>query len=96
MNTIQKFEFAKQLIDFEVENGKVMINATQMAKVFQKRVDVFLKSDHAQAFIQVLQSTPYGVNSTPLKEEEIVKKKRASWHFYAPIACPQICRLAFA
>lgn len=41
-------------------NENVMINATEMAKAFGKRVDVFLKSDHAKAFIDVLLSTPYG------------------------------------
>lgn len=72
---IQKFEFKKELIDFEVENGNVMVNATQMAKAFEKRIDHFLRSDHAQAFIKVLQFTPYGGNSAPLKYDEIVKTR---------------------
>lgn len=32
----------------------VMVNATEMAKMFNKRVDVFMKTDHAKAFISIL------------------------------------------
>jgi len=75
MNTIQKFEFNGQLIDFEVDKANIMVNATQMAKVFGKRIDVFLKSENTQAFINELQFTPYGGNSTPLNDDEIVKTR---------------------
>lgn len=82
MNTIQKFEFAKQLIDFEVENGNVMINATQMAKTFGKRIDFFLKTDHANEFIKVMELTPFGGSSTPLKRHEIVKTRNGVNTFF--------------
>lgn len=54
-------------------NSNIMINATQMAKAFNKRVDVFLKSDHAQNFIHTLELTPFGGRSEPLKKDEILK-----------------------
>jgi hypothetical protein len=50
-----------------------MVNATEMAKVFGKRVDVFLKSDHAKEFIKELELTPYGGSSELLEKEEIIK-----------------------
>ncbi len=66
-------------IDF-LQGGKnnVMVNATQMAKIFGKRVDHFLRSDHAKEFISVLEFTPFGGNSEPLKKEEIVKTRGQS------------------
>ncbi len=78
--------------DVEIHNlfsdGKnAMINATEMAKIFGKRIDHFLKSDHAKAFIEVLEFTPNGVNSENLKPEEIVKKNhRHGTYFHQLLA----------
>ena len=54
------------------DNG-VMINATEMAKAFGKRVDVFLKTDHANEFISELELTPFGGSFAPLSRDEILK-----------------------
>ena len=54
------------------DNG-MMINATEMAKVFGKRIDVFLKAEHVNEFISELELTPFGGSSTPLSKEEILK-----------------------
>ena len=40
----------------------VMVNATEMAKLFDKRVDHFTKTDHAKAFIKVMENN---INQTP-------------------------------
>lgn len=42
-------------IDFSLADSNIMINATQMANAFDKRVDVFLKTDHAQSYIKALE-----------------------------------------
>lgn len=42
-------------IDFSLADNNIMINATQMAAAFEKRVDVFLKTDHAQSYIKALE-----------------------------------------
>jgi hypothetical protein len=42
-----------------------MVNATQMAKIFNKKIDFFLKADHVKEFISVLEFTPFGGNSVP-------------------------------
>jgi|GEM_PF-724883 len=42
-------------IDFSFADNNIMINATQMANAFDKRVDVFLKTDHAQSYIKALE-----------------------------------------
>jgi len=54
------------------DNG-MMINATEMAKVFGKRIDVFLKAEHVNEFISELELTPFGGSSTPLTRDEIIR-----------------------
>jgi len=79
MNQIQKFVFNNTEVDFQFDkSNNVMVNATQMAKIFEKRVDHFLKSDHAKEFIKVLEFTPFGGNSEPFKMDEIIKTKGQS------------------
>ena len=75
----QIFIYGGAEIEFNITgNGNVMVNATEMAKVFGKRVDVFLKSDHATEFMKLLEFPPNGVNSDPLKKEEIILTKGQS------------------
>jgi hypothetical protein len=70
---IVKFVYEEQEVDFLPEgNENVMVNATQMAKIFGKRIDFFLKADHAKEFIKALEFTPFGGNSEPLKKEQII------------------------
>jgi hypothetical protein len=69
----QRFLFNDKEIDFEITGENVMVNATQMAKVFDKRIDHFLKSDHANEFIGVLELTPFGGSSEALLRDEIIK-----------------------
>lgn len=76
--------------DIEIHNlfsgeKNVMINATEMAKVFGKRIDVFLKSDHAKAFIKVLELTPYGGSSVLLKPDEIMITKNGVGTYFHEI-----------
>ncbi|MFZ4547763.1 MAG: KilA-N domain-containing protein [Bacteroidales bacterium] len=75
METLQ-FIYNEQPVDFE-PTGKdsVMVNATQMAKIFNKRIDFFLKSEHANEFIKVLEFTPFGGNSAPLTRDEIIQSR---------------------
>lgn len=63
-------------------NDNVMVNATEMAKAFGKRVDHFLKADHVKAFIHVLEFTPNGGNSEPLSMNKIIKTKGHSGTFF--------------
>jgi len=73
------FIYNEQTVDFlPTSNDNLMVNATQMAKIFGKRVDVFLKSDHTNEFINALEFTPFGGNSEPLKRDEIIQTKGQS------------------
>jgi len=68
------FIYNGKKVDFQPTNANdLMVNATQMAKIFGKRVDVFLKVDHVNEFINALKLTPFGGRSTPLLEEEILQ-----------------------
>lgn len=60
------------------KDNNMMVNATEMAKAFGKRIDVFLKSDHATEFINALEFTPYGGNSEPLKKDQIIQTRGQS------------------
>lgn len=77
------FIYRNNEIDF-IPSGdeNVMVNATQMAKIFGKRVDVFLKSDHANDFINELMLTPFGGRLNPLMREEIIKTRNGVNTFF--------------
>jgi len=102
MKTLE-FIYQETQIHFLMEGDKnVMINATEMAKIFGKRIDFFLKSDHAKAFIKVLLSTPYGGNKNDLStpyggnktnltiDEILITNKKAGTYMH------QILALKFA
>lgn len=61
---VLKFIYENSEIEFLSSGSEnVMVNATQIAKVFDKRLDHFLRSDHAKAFISELELTPFGGRS---------------------------------
>ncbi|MEI8049049.1 MAG: KilA-N domain-containing protein [Bacteroidota bacterium] len=47
----QRFIFADKEIDFEITGSNVMANATQMAKIYEKRMDNFTRTDETNRFI---------------------------------------------
>ena len=56
-----QFIYQDTAIHFALSNNKnVMINATEMAKAFNKKTELFLKSDHAKSFIEELNLQPNG------------------------------------
>jgi hypothetical protein len=76
MRTLE-FIYQETKIHFLINpsDNNVMVNATEMAKMFDKRVDVFLKTDHVKAFMSVLEFTPYGGNSEGLTRADLVQTK---------------------
>ena len=77
MRSLQ-FIYHNHNIEFLQGGDKVMVNATQMAKVFNRRLDHFLKTDNTKAFIRELEFTLFGGNSEPLKRDEIIKSRGQS------------------
>jgi hypothetical protein len=57
MKTLE-YNYNNQRIEFLQGDHNIMVNATQMAKVFNKRIDFFLKSDNTKAFIRELKFPP--------------------------------------
>lgn len=51
---IEKFVYGGSEIEFDLSGGEIMINATEMAKIFGKKTSHFLDNDQTQAFIDVL------------------------------------------
>lgn len=77
------FIYNEKEVDFlPTGDENVMVNATQMAKIFGKRIDFFLKADHTNEFINELELTPFGGRSEPLNREEIIKTRNGVNTFF--------------
>ena len=87
MNTIQKFEFNGQLIDFEIQSGNVMVNATQMAKSFGKDVFQFTRIDDTKRFIEAcLKPQNCGLLNIKTEEDLIVSKQKSGTSMHRVLA----------
>ena len=74
---VVQFIYNEKTIDFEpAGKDNVMVNATQMAKVFGKDVRLFLKADHVNNFIEAVLLPPNGVNKTNFTRDEIINTNR--------------------
>jgi hypothetical protein len=49
---LMEFEFKGEVVEFEPKRSDVMVNATQMAKIFGKEVSGFLKTDSTKKFVE--------------------------------------------
>lgn len=83
MQTLE-FLYQETQIHFLVNptDQNVMVNATEMAKLFNKRIDVFLKTQPTKEFIDLLKFPPTGVNLEPIPEEKIIQTKGRSGTFF--------------
>lgn len=61
-------------IEFALNGENIMVNATQMAQAFNKRIDHFLRSDHAQNYIKVLENFLQKENNLPPNGGRIIPK----------------------
>lgn len=65
---LMKFEYNGAIVEFEPKKNDVMVNATQMAKIFEKEVSGFLKTDGTKKFVEAYCQTediPLGNEFTP-------------------------------
>lgn len=79
---VLKFNFNDTDVDFEFGNSStVMVNATQMAKIFNETIEHFTRLDKTQAFIQACLKNPKtGFISVETKEDLIIsKQKSGTW-----------------
>lgn len=83
-----EFIYQDSEIHFLLGNEKnVMVNATEMAKLFDKRTDVFLKADHVKQFIQVAILPPNGGRiGVKTKDDLISNQSRNGIYFHRILA----------
>jgi hypothetical protein len=55
MSEVVKFDYKGQNISFRFSDGNKMINATEMAKPFEKRINNFLRQKSTQEYILLLE-----------------------------------------
>lgn len=77
MKTIE-FEFNGKEVTFETERGNVMVNATEMAKVFNETVEHFTRLDGTQKFIEACLNNPDVGNLNIEKLEDLIVSKQKS------------------
>lgn len=71
-NQIKKFKYNENEIEFDTQN-EIMVNATNMAKIFDKRIDVFLKTQPTRDFIDsILKFPPTGGNLSIESEKDLL------------------------
>lgn len=80
-NAIQLFEYEGQQVEFDFGNDNIMVNATEMASIYGKRLDNFLENQSTKEFINALKFPLNGGNLSPLSDEEIIitKGRSGTW-----------------
>lgn len=78
---ILKFEYGETAVEFDFSQNNVMVNATQMAKIFDKQVIAFLRNDDTKAFIQTCLKSENSHFLNVQAEEDLVtsKQKTGTW-----------------
>ena len=78
MSNLSKFSYQGNEITFQLGNGDVMVNATEMAKVFNKRPVDWLNLSSTQEFIQALREVRFP-NITPAESSGLVETVRGQY-----------------
>lgn len=56
MNVILEYEFNNQVVEFDISGSDVLVNATEMGKVFGKEPFDFLKQEGTKRFVEELKA----------------------------------------
>ena len=48
----KKFQYGESIVNFEITNKNVMVNATEMAKIFDAKVNHFMENESTKRFIE--------------------------------------------
>ena len=78
MSNIQTFQYEGKSIDFDITDNSVMVNATEMAKIFDKRVDFFMKTDSTKSFMEAIKRPPFGGQLGIEKESDLVINRKSA------------------
>lgn len=77
------FQYEGQSITFQLGNGDVMVNATEMAKSFGKPIGNWLRLDSTKEFLQVLENERYSEKN--IVDNQLIKvvkggiEKQGTW-----------------
>ena len=68
-------------VEFTVKNGHIMVNATQMAKIFNKKVEAFIRNDNTEDFICACLKSENSRFLAIKSETELIvsKQKSGTW-----------------
>jgi len=87
MQKQQIFEFNGQEVEFDLSSANIMVNATEMAKIYDKDLWKFTKSDHAKAFIaECLKPSNGGFLGIQKEEDLIISKQRSGTWMHRVLA----------
>jgi hypothetical protein len=75
MSNIHVFEYNGQKVEFEMAGNNVMVNATEMAKIFNDKVANFYRSDSTKLFINAIKSSHFRVNLNLKSDEDLIQSK---------------------
>lgn len=77
----KEFEFNGSVVTFETERGNIMVNATQMAKVFDAEVAHFMENQGTQKFIEACLNTRNSEYLAVKSKEDLVISKQKTGTF---------------
>lgn len=75
---IMKFEYGETAVEFDFSEANVMVNATQMAKIFDKQVIAFLRNETTKAFINECLKSENSHFLNVKTEDDLVSSKQKS------------------
>lgn len=83
----RKFEFNGKEVTFETERGYVMVNATEMGKIFSKKVSHFVENQNTQDFIKAcLNSRNSDYLNVKVEEDLITSKQKTGTYMHRILA----------
>lgn len=74
----KEFEYDGKTVGFEINDRNVMVNATQMAKLFGKQVNEFMSNTTTQAFVNEALKNGNSRFLGITKEEDLVRSRQKS------------------
>ena len=77
----KEVEFNGAVVTFESERGNVMVNATEMGKIFKKKVSHFIENQNTQDFIKACLNSRNSYYLNVKTEEDLITSKQKTGTF---------------
>lgn len=81
VNAIQLFEYEGQTVEFDFSNDSIMVNATEMAKIFGKEIRRFNELETTKSFIKNCFNCRFKRQLNIEKEEDLIitRQRSGTW-----------------